>query len=118
MVFRKTYSIGMLGRCTDKHLATLRQRYGEKKLFEAAIRREHLNYQRIHIGDGPGSGRVKFLLAQMHQTYYFGFSESACILAGHGPGTGADPSAGGVHGPQRPAGVHERRGQTLAADKG
>jgi hypothetical protein len=25
---------------------------------------------------------VKFLLAQMHQTYYFGFSESACILAG------------------------------------
>ena len=72
----------MLGRCTDKHLATLRQRYGEKKLFEAAVRREHLNYQRIHIGDGPGSGRVKFLLAQMHQTYYFGFSESACILAG------------------------------------
>ncbi|HTP57951.1 MAG TPA: hypothetical protein VMM82_03475, partial [Spirochaetia bacterium] len=25
---------------------------------------------------------MKFLLAQMHQTYYFGFSESACILAG------------------------------------
>ncbi len=68
--------------CTDKHLATLRQRYGEKKLCEAAVRREHLNYQRIHIGRGPGSGRVKFLLAQMHQTYYFGFSESACILAG------------------------------------
>ncbi len=72
----------MLGRCTEKHLATLRQRYGEKKLCEAAVRREHLNYQRIHVGDGPGSGRVKFLLAQMHQTYYFGFSESACILAG------------------------------------
>ena len=72
----------MLGRCTDKHLATLLQRYGEKRLSQAAIRREHLNYQRIHIGDGPGSGRVKFLLAQMHQTYYFGFSESACILAG------------------------------------
>jgi hypothetical protein len=68
--------------CTEKHLATLRQRYGEKRLCEAAIRREHLNYQRIHIGRGPGSGRVKFLLAQMHQTYYFGFSESACILAG------------------------------------
>ncbi len=72
----------MLGGCTEKHLATLRQRYGEKRLCEAAIRREHLNYQRIHVGDGPGSGRVKFLLAQMHQTYYFGFSESACILAG------------------------------------
>ncbi|HUI72728.1 MAG TPA: hypothetical protein VL354_19555 [Spirochaetia bacterium] len=72
----------MPGRCTEKHLATLRQRYGEKRLREAATRREHLNYQRIHIGDGPGSGRVKFLLAQMHQTYYFGFSESACILAG------------------------------------
>ena len=82
MVFRKTYSTGMLGGCTEKHLATLRQRYGEKRLCEAAIRREHLNYQRIHVGDGPGSGRVKFLLAQMHQTYYFGFSESACILAG------------------------------------
>jgi hypothetical protein len=68
--------------CTEKHLATLRQRYGEKKLCEAAARREHLNYQRIHVGRGPGSGRVKFLLAQMHQTYYFGFSESACILAG------------------------------------
>ena len=68
--------------CTEKHLATLRQRYGEKRLCEAALRREHLNYQRIHIGRGPGSGRVKFLLAQMHQTYYFGFSESACILAG------------------------------------
>jgi len=72
----------MLGQCTEKHLATLRQRYGEKRLCEAAARREHLNYQRIHIGATPGSGRVKFLLAQMHQTYYFGFSHSACILAG------------------------------------
>ena len=72
----------MVGRCTENHLATLRQRYGEKRLCQAALRREHLNYQRIHIGGSPGSGRVKFLLAQMHQTYYFGFSESACILAG------------------------------------
>jgi len=72
----------MLGQCTEKHLSTLRQRYGEKRLCEAAARREHLNYQRIHIGDTPGSGRVKYLLAQMHQTYYFGFSHSACILAG------------------------------------
>jgi hypothetical protein len=60
----------------------LRRRYGEKRLQKAALRRRHLNYQRIHIGDYPGSGRVKFLLAQMHQNYYFGFSESACILAG------------------------------------
>jgi len=51
-------------------------------LCQAAVRREHLNYQRIHVGHSPGSGRVKFLLAQMHQNYYFGFSESACILAG------------------------------------
>lgn len=72
----------MLGQCTEKHLVTLRRRYGEKRLCEAAARREHLNYQRIHIGDTPGSGRVKYLLAQMHQTYYFGFSHSACILAG------------------------------------
>ena len=72
----------MHGECTDNHVVTLRRRYGEKRLQEAALRRAHLNYQRISIGRGPGSGRVKFLLAQMHQTYYFGFSESACILAG------------------------------------
>jgi hypothetical protein len=72
----------MRGECTEKHLATLRRRYGEKRLCEAAARREHLNYHRLSIGDGPGSGRVKSLLAQMHQTYYFGFSEGACILAG------------------------------------
>ncbi|MGO9309599.1 MAG: hypothetical protein ACLQDL_11325 [Spirochaetia bacterium] len=82
MVFRKTYTNGMRGECTEKHLATLRRRYGEKRLCEAAARREHLNYQRLSIGDSPGSGRVKSLLAQMHQTYYFGFSEGACILAG------------------------------------
>ncbi len=72
----------MHGECIEKHVATLRRRYGDKRLREAALRREHLNYQRIRIGQGPGSGRVKFLLAQMHQNYYFGFSESACILSG------------------------------------
>ncbi len=72
----------MRGECTENHLATLRRRYGEKRLCEAASRREHLNYRRLSIGDGPGSGRVKSLLAQMHQTYYFGFAEGACILAG------------------------------------
>ena len=72
----------MRGECTEKHLATLRRRYGEKRLCEAAARREHLNYQRLSIGDSPGSGRVKSLLAQMHQTYYFGFAEASCILAG------------------------------------
>ncbi len=82
MFFRKTYTTEMLGESTERHLSTLRQRYGEKRLREAAVRRAHLNYQRIHIGGNPGSGRVKFLLAQMHQTYYFGFAESACILSG------------------------------------
>jgi hypothetical protein len=72
----------MRGECTENHLATLRRRYGEKRLCEAAARRAHLNYQRLSIGDSPGSGRVKSLLQQMHQTYYFGFSEGACILAG------------------------------------
>jgi hypothetical protein len=72
----------MRGECTENHLATLRRRYGEKRLYEAAARREHLNYRRLSIGDGPGSGRVKSLLQQMHQTYYFGFAEGACILAG------------------------------------
>ncbi len=72
----------MRGECTEKHLQILRHRYGEKRLCEAAARRAHLNYQHLAIGDSPGSGRVKFLLAQMHQTYYFGFSESACILSG------------------------------------
>jgi len=72
----------MPGEHQEKHIATLQRRYGEKRMREAAARREHLNYRRIHIGQNPGSGRVKFLLAQMHQTYYFGFSESACILSG------------------------------------
>jgi hypothetical protein len=72
----------MPGEHQEKHIATLMHRYGEKRMQEAAARREHLNYRRIHIGQNPGSGRVKFLLAQMHQTYYFGFSESACILSG------------------------------------
>ena len=82
MFFWRTYTTGMRGECTESHLATLRRRYGEKRLCEAAIRREHLNYRRLAIGDSPGSGRVKSLLAQMHQTYYFGFAEIACILAG------------------------------------
>jgi hypothetical protein len=66
----------------ESHFAILQGRYGEKRLREAAVRRAHLNYKRIAIGGNPGSGRVKFLMAQMHQTYYFGFSESACILSG------------------------------------
>jgi hypothetical protein len=82
MVFPKIYTTEMHGESIEKHLETLRQRYGEKKLREAALRRAHLDYKRISIGHSPGSGRVKFLLAQMHQTYYFGFSESACILSG------------------------------------
>ena len=82
MVFRKTYTNGMREESTEKHLATLRQRYGEKRLREAAIRRAHLDCQRIPVGVNPGSGRVRLLLAQMHQAYYFGFAESACILSG------------------------------------
>jgi hypothetical protein len=72
----------MPAQSTESHLATLRQRYGEKRLAEAAGRRAHLDYRRIRIGQNPGSGRVKFLIAQMHQSYYFGFSETSCILAG------------------------------------
>lgn len=68
--------------CIEDHLSTLRRRYGERLLGEAAVRRAHLDYQKIHIGEGRGSGRVRFLLAQMHQNYYFGWVESACILAG------------------------------------
>ena len=72
----------MRGESIEKHFELLQRRYGEKRLRDAALRRAHLDYKRISIGAGPGSGRVKFLLAQMHQTYYFGFAESACILAG------------------------------------
>jgi hypothetical protein len=82
MVFRRPYTTRVRGERPDDHVATLRRRYGEKRLREAAARRAHLNYQRISIGRGTGSGRVKSLLAQMHQNYYFGFAESACILAG------------------------------------
>ncbi|HEY9594095.1 MAG TPA: hypothetical protein VHE79_06445 [Spirochaetia bacterium] len=82
MVFRRTYTTEVRGESIEKHYELLQRRYGEKKLREAALRRAHLDYKRISIGAGPGSGRVKFLLAQMHQSYYFGFAESACILAG------------------------------------
>lgn len=72
----------MDGECTGKHLATLKRRYDERRLREAASRRAHLDYRRVAIGAATGSGRVKLLLAQMHHAYYFGFAESACILAG------------------------------------
>lgn len=72
----------MDGECTAKHLAALKRRYNDVRLREAARRRAHLDCQRIAIGAATGSGRVKLLLAQMHHAYYFGFSESACILAG------------------------------------
>jgi hypothetical protein len=69
-------------RCIDDHLATLKRRYNDRLLREAARRRAHLDYRSVRMGDGRGSGRVRFLLAQMHQAYYFGWTESACILAG------------------------------------
>jgi len=68
--------------CIDEHLATLKRRYSGRRLREAAARRAHLDYRSVRMGDGRGSGRVRFLLAQMHQAYYFGWTESACILAG------------------------------------
>ena len=81
-IFRRTYTTGMHRESIEQHFLTLKHRYDDRRLQQAAVRRAHLDCQRIHVGDGPGSGRVKFLLAQMHQTYYFGFSESACILSG------------------------------------
>jgi hypothetical protein len=68
--------------CIDEHLATLKRRYGGRLLREAAARRAHLDYRSVSMGDGRGTARVRFLLAQMHQAYYFGWTESACILAG------------------------------------
>jgi hypothetical protein len=68
--------------CIDEHLATLKRRYNGRLLRDAAVRRAHLDYRSIRMGDGKGSGRVRFLVAQMHQAYYFGWTESACILAG------------------------------------
>ena len=82
MVFSGPYTTAMDGQCTGKHLAALKRRYNDDRLREAARRREHLDCQRIARGAATGSGRVKLLLAQMHQAYYFGFSETACILAG------------------------------------
>jgi hypothetical protein len=64
------------------HFRTLKSRFSEKRLLEAAHRREHLRYRSLRIGDAPGSGKVKFLLAQMHQNYYFGFFETVCALGG------------------------------------
>ena len=64
------------------HYRILRDRFSEKRLLEAAHRREHLQYRSIRIGDAPGSGKVRFLVAQMHQNYYFGFFETVCALGG------------------------------------
>jgi hypothetical protein len=64
------------------HYRTLKNRFSEKRLLEAAHRREHLQYRSLRIGDAPGSGKVKFLLAQMHQNYYFGSFETVCALGG------------------------------------
>lgn len=64
------------------HYRTLKNRFSDKRLLEAAHRREHLRYRSLRIGDAPGSGKVRFLLAQMHQNYYFGFFETVCALGG------------------------------------
>ncbi len=68
--------------CPDKHFLTLKKRFNDKKLTEAAVRRAHLAYKPIRIGYGNGSGKVRFLLAQLHQNYYFGYFETACTMAG------------------------------------
>ncbi|MCD6121894.1 MAG: hypothetical protein J7K04_08655 [Spirochaetales bacterium] len=68
--------------CIDEHFIILRKRFNDRRLKEAAERRAGLAYESIKIGDKRGSGRVKFLLAQMHQNYYFGYFETACTLAG------------------------------------
>ena len=52
----------MRGECTENHLATLRRRYGKRGCAKPRHARAHLNYQRLSIGDSPGSGRVKSLL--------------------------------------------------------
>ncbi len=82
MVSSAAIVVRMPPRCIDDHLATLKRRYNDRLLREAARRRAHLDYRSVRMGDGRGSGRVRFLLAQMHQAYYFGWTESACILAG------------------------------------
>ncbi|MBN2565844.1 MAG: hypothetical protein JXB46_09040 [Candidatus Eisenbacteria bacterium] len=69
-------------RSVESHLGTLRGRFSEKRLEEAARRRAHLNYQSLRFGDAPGTGKVRFLLAQMHQNYYFGYFETVCALGG------------------------------------
>ena len=66
----------------EPHFETLRKRYDDKRIEEAAHRRAHLGYQKLNIGDTAGSGRVRYLLAQMHQNYYFGYFETVCALAG------------------------------------
>ncbi len=66
----------------DAHFTTLKKRYNDERIREAALRRAHLAYKTIKFGDNYKSGKVRFLLAQMHQNYYFGFFETACTMAG------------------------------------
>ncbi len=66
----------------NTHFTTLKKRYNDSRIREAALRRAHLAYKTIKFGDEYKSGKVRFLLAQMHQNYYFGFFETACTMAG------------------------------------
>jgi len=68
--------------CIDEHFAILKKRFNDKKIREAAERRANLDYESIRIGEKRGSGKVRFLLAQMHQNYYFGYFETVCTIAG------------------------------------
>ena len=63
---------------------TLKERYNEKFLENAELRRKALQYKRMHVGQ-INNDRLEHmlkLLYQVHQNYYFGYFEASCTLVG------------------------------------
>ena len=63
---------------------SLAERYTPDFIAQAEERRSRLDYKSLHVGSGSHVRieRVKALLYQTHQNYYFGNFSASCILCG------------------------------------
>jgi len=63
---------------------SLSDRYTPDFIAQAEERRQKLDYKSLHVGGGSTTRieRVRTLLYQTHQNYYFGHFNASCILAG------------------------------------
>ena len=63
---------------------SLSLRYNAERIALADMRRNRLDYKSLHVGAGESSRieRVKKLLYETHQNYYFGHFSASSVLAG------------------------------------